>query len=113
MRTIAVVMSLAIAGIALPADFTPAFATKMNGKCCQSSDGGRSARYHRVMSRRAIPHTCSAYAASCIRDSRCDRSITVKIAPLISFPQPYGETCAMKYLFTRLKCTSTSSQSPV
>ena len=70
MKTMAVVMALAISGIALSADFTPAFATKMNGRCCQSSDGGRSARYMRVMARRAIPHTCSAYAASCIRDTR-------------------------------------------
>ena len=70
MRTFAVVMSLAIAGIAMSSDFTPASASKMNGKCCQSSDGGRSAKYKRIMARRAIPHTCSAYAASCIRDSR-------------------------------------------
>jgi hypothetical protein len=42
----------------------------MNGKCCQSSDGGRSYRARVVLARRAIPHTCSAYAALCIRDSR-------------------------------------------
>ena len=70
MKTIAVVMSLAFAGIALSSDFAPAFASKMDGKCCASSDGGRSARHKWVMSRRAIPHTCSAYAASCLRDSR-------------------------------------------
>lgn len=69
MRTIAVVMSLAISSIALSSDFTPASANKMNGKCCASSDGGRSFRYRVAMRRRAIPHTCSAYAASCIRDS--------------------------------------------
>jgi hypothetical protein len=69
MRTIAVVMSLAISSIALSSDFTPVFANKMNGKCCTSSDGGRSFRYRVAMRRRAIPHTCSAYAASCIRDS--------------------------------------------
>jgi hypothetical protein len=70
MRIVAVIMSLAISGIALSSDFTPASATKMNGKCCQSSDGGRSYRARLALTRRAIPHTCSAYAASCIRDSR-------------------------------------------
>ena len=63
------VVLLLIAVIALPSGFTAASATKMNGKCCQSSDGGRSHRYRMAMKRRAIPHTCSAYAASCIRDS--------------------------------------------
>ena len=67
MRTFVVVMSLAIAGIAMSSDFTPASASKMNGKCCQSSDGGRSAKYKQIMARRAIPHSCSAYAASCLR----------------------------------------------
>lgn len=70
MRIMAVVVSLAISTIALSSASTPSFATKMNGKCCQSSDGGRSNLYGYHMSRRAIPHTCSAYAASCIRDSR-------------------------------------------
>jgi len=70
MRAIAVVVSLAISSIALSSDVTPAFATKMNGKCCQSSDGGRSYRARVMLARRAIPHTCSAYAASCMRDSR-------------------------------------------
>jgi hypothetical protein len=50
-------------------DFAPASADRMNGKCCRSSDGGRSYRYRMAMLRAAIPHTCSAYAASCIRDS--------------------------------------------
>jgi hypothetical protein len=70
MRAIAVIMSLAIAGVALSSDVTPASASKMNGKCCQSSDGGRSYRARVALYRRAIPHTCSAYAALCIRDSR-------------------------------------------
>ena len=75
MKSIAVVLSLAILGFALSAALTPASATRMNGKCCMSSDGGRSHRYQLVMTRRAIPHTCSAYAASCIRVSseRADR----------------------------------------
>ncbi|QHO75810.1 hypothetical protein ACH79_27565 [Bradyrhizobium sp. CCBAU 051011] len=50
----------------------------MNGKCCQSSDGGRLAAYVRQMNRRAIAHTCSAYAASCIRDS-ADQSDSVQM----------------------------------
>ena len=75
MKSSTVVLLAAIAAITLPSGFAPASATKMNGKCCQSSDGGRSHRYRMVMKRRAIPHTCSAYAASCIRDSsaRADR----------------------------------------
>ena len=58
MRTIAVVVALAISTIALSSASTPSFAT---ARICTGI-----AR----MSRRAIPHTCSAYAASCIRDSR-------------------------------------------
>ena len=73
---IAAVLSLAVSGIVLSSPLAPASASKMNGKCCQSSDGGRSAAYVRQMNRRAIPHTCSAYAASCIRDS-ADRSDSV------------------------------------
>ena len=70
MRTIAIVVSLAIATIALSSASTPSFATRMNGKCCQSSDAGRSYRARVALARRAIPRTCSAYAASCMRDSR-------------------------------------------
>jgi hypothetical protein len=70
MRAIAVIMSLAIAGVAFASDVTPASASKMNGKCCLSSDGGRSYRARVALRRRAIPHTCSAYAASCTRESR-------------------------------------------
>ena len=69
MKPLAIILSLAISGIALSSEFTTASATKMNGKCCMSSDGGRSYRYRLAMSRAAIPHTCSAYAASCMRDS--------------------------------------------
>src|ERR1700681_3391846 len=75
MKPLTVILSLAIFGIALSADFTTASASKMNGKCCASSDGGRSYRYRVAMRRAAIPHTCSAYADTCIRDSsaRADR----------------------------------------
>jgi hypothetical protein len=59
---------LAISGIALSSEFITASATKMDGRCCISSDGGRSYRYRLMMRRAAIPHTCSAYAASL----RCD-----------------------------------------
>ena len=76
MKSLAIVLSLAISTIVLPSGITTASASKMNGKCCQSSDGGRSYRYRMAMQRAAIPHTCSAYAASCIRNSsaRPDRS---------------------------------------
>jgi hypothetical protein len=70
MKTIAVVLSLALSSVILSSAPTPAFASKMNGKCCQSSDGGRSYRYQRHMARRAVPHTCSNYAALCMRDLR-------------------------------------------
>ena len=66
---------LLVAAVALPSGFTAVSATKMDGKCCTSSDGGRSHRYRMAIKRLAVPHTCSAYAASCIRDStaRADR----------------------------------------
>jgi hypothetical protein len=68
-KSLAIVLSLAISTIVLPSGVTTASASKMNGKCCQSSDGGRSYRYRMAMKRAAIPHTCSAYAASCLRNS--------------------------------------------
>ena len=76
MKPLVIILSLAIAGVALSSAVTTASASKMNGKCCQSSDGGRSYRYRMAMQRAAIPHTCSAYAASCFRNSiaRPDRS---------------------------------------
>jgi hypothetical protein len=70
MKPLSLLLSIAMAAVAVSSDFTPVLASKMNGKCCQSSDGGRSARYRYHMARRAIPHTCSSYAASCIRDTR-------------------------------------------
>ena len=75
MKPLAIILSLAISALALSSEFTTTSASKMNGKCCASSDGGRSFRYRLAMRRAAIPHTCSAYAASCIRDSsaRADR----------------------------------------
>ena len=75
MKPLTVILSLAIFGIALTSDFITASASRMDGKCCVSSDGGRSYRSRVAMRRAAIPHTCSAYADSCIRDSsaRADR----------------------------------------
>lgn len=75
MKSSAIVLLLAIFAIAVPSGVTPASATKMDGKCCQSSDGGRSYRYRMAIKRAAIPRTCSAYSASCLRDStaRADR----------------------------------------
>jgi hypothetical protein len=69
MKSFAVTLSLAISAIALSSAFTPASATRMNGRCCMSSDGGRSHRYWVAMHIAAMPKTCSAYAASCIRSS--------------------------------------------
>ena len=76
MKPLVVILSLAISGIALSSASTAAFASKMDGKCCASSDGGCSYRYRMAMKLAALPHTCSAYAASCIRISsaRPDRS---------------------------------------
>ena len=78
MKTFAVILSLCLSVFVLSSAATPVSASKMNGKCCQSSDGGRSARYLRVMARRAILHTCSAYAASCIRNT-ADRTDGVRM----------------------------------
>ena len=74
MKRLAVILSLAIAGLALASEFTTASASRMNGKCCVSSDGGRSHRYQLAMRRAAmrkvaVAPTCSARAASCIRVS--------------------------------------------
>ena len=69
MKTLALAISIALSGAVLTVDAAPAFATKMDGKCCQSSDGGRSYRYRMALLRAQIPHTCTAYAASCVRFS--------------------------------------------
>ena len=77
MKPLALVLSFAISGIALSSEFTTASATKMDGKCCQSSDGGRSYRYRMAMRRAPLPYTCSAYAAACFRWSS-DRAYSLK-----------------------------------
>ena len=75
MKTLALILSVALSGVVLSADVTTAFATKMDGRCCQSSDGGRSHRYQVAMLRAQLPHTCTAYAATCVRlsSTRSDR----------------------------------------
>lgn len=75
MKRSAIALLLAVSAIALPPAATPASASRMDGKCCMSSDGGRSYRYRMAMRRAAVPRTCSAYANLCIRDSsaRTDR----------------------------------------
>jgi hypothetical protein len=67
MKKPAHILSLAISVIAVSSDITPASASRMNGKCCQSSDGGRSYRYRVALRRAAMPRTCTAFAASCTR----------------------------------------------
>jgi hypothetical protein len=67
MKKFAMILLLAISSFALSSEFTPASANRMNGKCCQSSDGGRSHRHQLAVRRAAMPHTCSAYAAACTR----------------------------------------------
>jgi len=75
MKTFALILSAVLSGAILTADVAPAFASRMNGKCCMSSDGGRSYRYRMAVLRAQIPHTCTAYAAFCVRVStlRSDR----------------------------------------
>jgi hypothetical protein len=41
----------------------------MDGRGYNSSDGGRSFRYRQAIARMGLPRTCSAYAASCIREA--------------------------------------------
>ena len=77
MKKLVIILLLAIAGIAASSEFTTASANRMNGKCCMSSDGGRSYRYKVAMRRAArraavnvaVAPTCSARAAYCIRIS--------------------------------------------
>ena len=56
MKSSTLVLLAAIVTIALPSGVTPASATKMNGKCCTSSDGGRSWRYKTATRRAALRH---------------------------------------------------------
>jgi hypothetical protein len=67
MRKLAVILMLTLGGAVWSLEATPAFASKMNGKCCQSSDGGRSYRARVALAWQAKPQTCSTYADSCLR----------------------------------------------
>ena len=69
MKTAAVVATLAIAGAAICANLAPAFASKMDGGCCQWSDGGRSFRYRFATMRSEFPYLMRAHAVSCINES--------------------------------------------
>ena len=69
MKVLTAVLSITLSAAILPLDVTPASANRMNGKCCMSSDGGRSYRYQMALRRAAIPHTCSARADWCVRNS--------------------------------------------
>jgi hypothetical protein len=60
MKSPVITLSLAVSGIGPSSAVTTASACKINGKCCQSFDGGRSYRYGVAMQRAAIPHTRSA-----------------------------------------------------
>jgi hypothetical protein len=73
MKQVAAILLLAMSGIALASGFTPASANRMDGKCCRWSDGGRSHRYMVETRRAAMPQTCSAYAAACMRVTQPDR----------------------------------------
>ena len=63
MKTRTAILLLAFFGVALSAEFTTASASRMDGKCCRSSDGGRSNRYHAAMRRTAISHRHSSTQA--------------------------------------------------
>jgi hypothetical protein len=76
MKKFAMILLLAISSFALSSQFTPVSANKMSGKCCQSSDGGRSNRYQLAMRRAVMPHTraqadgfriCRAAQAQCLQ----------------------------------------------
>ena len=69
MKVLTAVLSITLSVAVLPLVVTPASANRMNGKCCMSSDGGRSYRYQMAMRRMAIPHTCSARKDWCVRSS--------------------------------------------
>jgi hypothetical protein len=67
MKPLPIALSIVLVAVAVSPDLAPVSASKMNGKCCISSDGGRSARYRYYTRLNVLPRTCSAYAASCLR----------------------------------------------
>jgi hypothetical protein len=69
MRIASIVVTLAIAGAALCSNLAPALASKMDGRCCQWSDGGRSFRYRIATMRTEFPTMLRVHAVSCINQS--------------------------------------------
>jgi hypothetical protein len=69
MRIAAVATMLAVAAAALCVDATAAFAGKMNGRCCQWLDGGRSFGYRFATIRTEFPSALRVHAVSCINRS--------------------------------------------
>ena len=69
MKTTALAVTLAVVATAICASLMPAYATKMNGRCCQWSDGGRSFRYRFATMRTEFPTTPRKHAVSCINQS--------------------------------------------
>jgi hypothetical protein len=67
MKPLSIALSIVLAAVAVSSDLASVSASRMNGKCCMSSDGGRSARYRYYTRLNALPRTCTAYAASCLR----------------------------------------------
>src|SRR6201994_4552025 len=67
MKPLSIARWIVLAAVAVSSDIAPVSANRMNGKCCMSSDGGSSARYRYYSRLNALPRTCSAYAASCLR----------------------------------------------
>jgi hypothetical protein len=70
MKRLAVTLSLAVFSVTLSSGLDMASASRMNGKCCMSSDGGRSYRYRMATQLASVPRTCSAYADLCLRVAR-------------------------------------------
>jgi len=68
-RSAAIFMTLAFATTALCTNLEPAFATKMDGRCCQWSDGGRSFRYRFATMRTEFPDVVRAHTVSCVNRS--------------------------------------------
>lgn len=60
MKPLPILLSIVVSAVAIASDVTAVSATKMDGRCCASSDGGRSYRYRHYLALRTLPRTCSA-----------------------------------------------------
>jgi hypothetical protein len=65
----AVTTALAVTIAVFYSSLAPAHANKMDGRCCQWSDGGRSFRYRFATMRTEYPHVLAPQAVSCINRS--------------------------------------------